>query len=281
MIVLDSIPGTGKASSPRRDEEAWGLAFGQEQSISVIDDTVRAGTPQIPVPDIEEGSSLVHADIKALGFEWMEYIRLSRIGDRFHMRDFVQVYAPRQWVRRYLEAGYVEIDPRVQIACRKETPLVWDLPLLAEGRPIHPVNRRCKEFLKAADAAGVRSGVVFGVADANGIDHAVLSFYSTKESRIWIADNTVGQCYAAGLRWHSLLGTVANTVRTVSPDVELSDIQRSALELMINGMSSREIGEALNTSVQNVDYHIRELRRKFGARNRVQLAYAAGRLLVG
>jgi DNA-binding CsgD family transcriptional regulator len=281
MIVLDSVPGTGKTGSTRQEASAGELPFGDEKIIP--DMTGQASTKGLPAeaPDVETGSDLVHAEVKALGFEWMAYIRLSRIGDKFHIRDFIQTYAARHWSKRYLDEGYLEIDPCVHVACRQETPLVWDLPLLAAGRPLTPLNWRRREFLAAADTTGVRSGVAFGIADPNGIDHAVLSFCSPRASRAWIADSTVGQCYAAGLKWHELLGAVASPPQPAAPDVELSDIQRSALELMINGLSSKEIGEALNTSVQNVDYHIRELRRKFGARNRVQLAYAAGRLLAG
>ncbi len=281
MIVLDSVPGTGKTGSTRQEANAGELMFEDEQTIADIAGQASGDVSPAEAVNIEAGSDLLHAEVKALGFEWMAYIRLSRIGDKFHIRDFIQTYTARHWAKRYLDAGYLEIDPRVQVACRQETPLVWDLSLLAEGRPGNPLNRRRREFLEAADAAGVRSGVSFGIADPNGIDHAVLSFCSPRANRIWIADSTVGQCYAAGMKWHELLGAVARPAQPTAPDVELSDIQRSALELMINGLSSKEIGETLNTSVQNVDYHIRELRRKFGARNRVQLAYAAGRLLAG
>lgn len=281
MIVLDSVPGTGKADASRQEARAGELQFGENQSMPDAASPAASERQAADATDIEAGSGLVRAEVRALGFESMEYIRLHRIGERFLIRDFVHTHVPRHWSKRYLEDGYIEIDPRMHIACRQETPLVWDLPLLAEGRYANPANRRRKEFLAAADASGIRSGITFGIADPNGIDHTVLGFCSPRGSLAWIADSTVGQCYAAGLKWHGLLATVASPARPAAPGLALSDIQRSALKLMINGLSSKEISEALNTSVQNVDYHIRELRRKFGARNRVQLAYAAGRLLAG
>ena len=281
MMVLDLVPGTGNADAPRQDAKAGGLLSGAEQSMPGMADPATGEHPAASTMDIDASSEQVYAEIRALGFEWMAYIRLSRIGDRFHIRDFIQTYAPRNWSRHYLEGEYAEADPRLRVACRQETPFVWDLSVLAEGMQAHPASRRRSEFLMTADASCVRSGITFGIAAPNGIDHAVLDFCSPRASRSWIADSAVGQCYAAGLKWHSLLATAASPARPASPDVALSEIQRNALKLMINGLSSKEIGETLNTSVQNVDYHIRELRRKFGARNRVQLAYAAGRLLAG
>jgi DNA-binding NarL/FixJ family response regulator len=45
-------------------------------------------------------------------------------------------------------------------------------------------------------------------------------------------------------------------------------------------LSDKAIAEQLNMSPHNVDYHLRQLKKKYGAQNRVQLAYMAGRMLM-
>jgi DNA-binding CsgD family transcriptional regulator len=41
------------------------------------------------------------------------------------------------------------------------------------------------------------------------------------------------------------------------------------------GMGDKEISAALQMSQHNVDYHLRQLRKRFGVRNRMQLVQAA------
>jgi DNA-binding CsgD family transcriptional regulator len=60
----------------------------------------------------------------------------------------------------------------------------------------------------------------------------------------------------------------------------LSDLQRRILNFTASGLSDRAIAQQLNMSRSNVDYHMRQIRKKYGVLNRVQLAYLAGRLFV-
>ena len=270
MIVPGSISATGKAGS------SW-----QEAAAILPGDTPLPASAEHE-PDLEETVRQVQDEARSMGFESLEYILVKRVGDNLHLKDQPLTHASTRWTRNYVESRQFEVDPRLQIVCRQETPLVWDLSLLHAAAGANPPDRRVADFLKAADAAGMRSGVMLGIAHSGGIDHAALGFCSGRESSAWITDCMVGQCYAAGLRLHAALNQAASPddIELGAPVLALSDIQRDTLKLMIDGLSSREIGKALATSVQNVDYHIRELRRKFGARNRVQLAYAAGRLLI-
>ncbi|MHA2941321.1 LuxR C-terminal-related transcriptional regulator [Ralstonia mannitolilytica] len=52
-------------------------------------------------------------------------------------------------------------------------------------------------------------------------------------------------------------------------------MQRQILEFITSGLSDKAIAEQLNMSPHNVDYHLRQLKKKYGAQNRVQLAYMA------
>jgi DNA-binding CsgD family transcriptional regulator len=49
-------------------------------------------------------------------------------------------------------------------------------------------------------------------------------------------------------------------------------VQQEILRAVERGLSDKEIAARLGISTYAVDYHMRQLRRQFGARNRVQLA---------
>lgn len=59
-----------------------------------------------------------------------------------------------------------------------------------------------------------------------------------------------------------------------APAPTLSRTQQEVLRCLVRGMADREISEHLKLSPHTVDYHLRQLRKRFGARNRVQLILA-------
>jgi DNA-binding CsgD family transcriptional regulator len=61
------------------------------------------------------------------------------------------------------------------------------------------------------------------------------------------------------------------------PAPTLSDRQDQILQGLARGLTDREIAQALDLTMHGVDYHLRRLRERFGARNRVELVQAAFR----
>ena len=55
----------------------------------------------------------------------------------------------------------------------------------------------------------------------------------------------------------------------------LSRTQQEVLRCVVRGMADKEISAQLQLSPHTVDYHLRQLRKRFGARNRVQLLLAS------
>ena len=54
----------------------------------------------------------------------------------------------------------------------------------------------------------------------------------------------------------------------------LPTTQQYILQHLLQGRSDKEIANRLDLSAHTVDYHMRQLRRRFAARNRVQLVNA-------
>lgn len=232
---------------------------------------------------------LIRAMLGAIGFDWLCYWRLNCVGDTVTRAWYVRDYAAPGWPERYIKQRYLEVDPRIAFACRREWPLVWDLDTLRQTgdetgdeavarRDIDTAQRLARLIADAHDA-GLRSGITFSVASPRSAQQSVLSLSCANLSRHWISDRIVGQAYALGLALHEYL--IDHTAPLVDPREEargkpISPVQQRILDALTRGLSDRQIAESLHMSTHNVDYHLRLLKKRFGAANRVHLAYLAG-----
>jgi DNA-binding CsgD family transcriptional regulator len=226
-----------------------------------------------------ERKQLLRIAMRTIGFDWFCYCRLTRLGEMVNRARYVDLCSPPGWAQRYVDQRYFDLDPRMAFACRHDWPLVWDHETLAtEGASAGgELTDRMRRFLEDAGACGTRSGIAFGLVDPSSLEHSVMIFSSVNATSEWIGDRVVGQAYALGLGVHAFL---APQMASMEQTPTLSDLQRRILNFTASGLSDREIAQQLNMSRSNVDYHMRQIRKKYGVLNRVQLAYLAGRLLV-
>jgi len=226
-----------------------------------------------------ERQQLLRIALRTIGFDWFCYCRLVRLGEMVNRARYFDLCSPPGWAQRYVDQRYFDLDPRMAFACRHNGPLVWDHDTLAADGAIAvgESGDRMRRFLDDADACGTRSGIAFGLVDPTSLEHSVMIFSSVNRTSEWIDDRVVGQAYALGLGVHAFL---AEQMASMAQTPTLSDLQRRILNFTATGLSDREIAQQLNMSRSNVDYHMRQIRKKYGVLNRVQLAYLAGRLLV-
>ena len=225
-----------------------------------------------------ERKQLLRIALRTIGFDWFCYCRLTRLGEMVNRARYFDLCSPPGWAQRYVDQRYFDVDPRMAFACRHDWPLVWDHESLAANRAITAEsNERMQRFLQDARGYGTRSGIAFGLVDPGSLEHSVMIFSSVNATSEWINDRVVGQAYALGLGVHAFL---AEQMASMAQTPMLSDLQRRILNFTASGLSDREIAEQLNMSRSNVDYHMRQIRKKYGVLNRVQLAYLAGRLFV-
>ncbi|WP_183085108.1 helix-turn-helix transcriptional regulator [Trinickia fusca] len=224
-----------------------------------------------------ERKQLLRIALRTIGFDWFCYCRLTRLGEMVNRARYFDLCSPPGWAQRYVDQRYFDIDPRMAFACRHDWPLVWDHTSLAAEGQAFDASERMRLFLDDMNASGTRSGIAIGLVDPASLEHSVMIFSSVNATSEWINDRVIGQAYALGLGVHSfLVGRMSTSTQTPS----LSDLQRRILNFTASGLSDREIAAQLNMSRSNVDYHMRQIRKKYGVLNRVQLAYLAGRLFV-
>lgn len=241
----------------------------------------------------QERHALLRPALRAAGFDSLCYMRVSRIGDTVNRLIYFNAFSPAGWAQRYLRERFYEIDARLAYSCRHEWPMLWDLssiathaPLAAPGNssaaspaPSPAAMARATRLTTAAREAAMLSGVSFGLGTPDALDTCVVMFSSSQTSKARLPDMAIGHAYALAVGLHEFLTSRAPRLQRPTYSTELSDIQRSILELVTLGMNDKDIAERLGTSHHNVDYYLRQLKKLYHATNRVQLAYIAGRVL--
>lgn len=230
---------------------------------------------------------LVRARIGALGFDTLVYGRFSFTGEHWLPAAYCTTYAEAAWLQRYVCASYHRVDPRLACALGSSLPCVWSIDgLLASARHDGSSPRLMHAFLDDLESTGMRSGALLalpGLAPGapSGVERHVVGLASRRPGADWLDDAVLGQVLTLGICLNELytrhlpMPTQATASDAAHP--ELSALQRAILDCVASGLGDKQIAARLRLSLHNVDYHLRQLRRRFSARNRVQLTQAAQR----
>jgi DNA-binding CsgD family transcriptional regulator len=213
-----------------------------------------------------------------MGFDSFMYGMSNTTGPlRQEGRTFVWTTLPAEWVKRYGEMGYIEVDPRSTETFNRTMPLIWD----AED---YRADAKCAAFFADAAKYGVCSGVVVSFSDP---DHGriVCAFNSsltpiTAERRQQL-EARLGELMLFSTSFHdffmaSLVDTEYDLMTRVAP---LSVRERQCLELAARGMTSNDIGDKLGITERTANFHVGNIIRKTGVLNRkeaIAVAIARG-----
>ncbi|PIF73071.1 LuxR family transcriptional regulator [Variovorax sp. 54] len=258
--------------------------YGEEQLF--LPQTVQRPAGSVPsivgdlldAPDIEARAALVRGMLHTLDFDWLGYGAVAYMRGRWWPLSFFTAYANPEWTQRYFAHSYCGGDLRQQGVPASSVPLAWDvaqLEALAAQEPDDPGGQR-QRFLDDLEASGIRSGLMFRLASPTHVNqHTVISLLSRRPGRDWITDSVIGQGLVLGLSVHEYVTRHTRIVGAPGTGrIEISATQQDILQHLLQGRSDKEIANRLDLSSHTVDYHMRQLRRRFAARNRVQLVNA-------
>ena len=126
-------------------------------------------------------------------------------------------------------------------------------------------------------------------SSAGSGERIIISLASDLANRRWMGDKTLGDALVLCLSFHDYMAqhvvlpesTAAGEEDRAGTDAPngLPPLQAAVLGHVVNGLTDHQIAKQLNVSSHTVDYHLRKLRQRFAARNRVQLVNAASSLL--
>jgi DNA-binding CsgD family transcriptional regulator len=213
---------------------------------------------------IESAFSTLSRASQDLGFAYYAFGYVSRTP--FCSRNiFIKSSYPELWISRYREKKYLEIDPVAKLDSGDLTPAIWSEDFFAGA----------KHVWDEAKSAGLAIGISqpcwdtrgqFGVLSLARNDLA-LSSDEIKALRPFLA--------ALGHLSMSCIRTICERQKHTTTDISLTRREIEILRWTADGKSAKGISNALEISVDTVNFHLKNCMRKFNASSKTSAtAYA-------
>jgi LuxR family quorum sensing-dependent transcriptional regulator len=171
---------------------------------------------------------------------------------------------PSGWSHAYLAMQYVASDPMVRELFRSHHPFAWSD--VTAARRLEPLEER---VMHLARDFGMDSGFVVPIFESSGIAGLV----SIAGQRAELPDPIRGALTLASTYVHNTLCTFRRQER--NKRIRLTRREAEVLKWIAGGKSDWEIGRILSISAKTVNYHVENVKRKFGVGTRVQAVVAA------
>ena len=178
---------------------------------------------------------------------------------------------PRLWQELYLERGYDAVDPVLQATARG----AWGYwSELIQGVPL---NKASREVMNSAREFDMKDGFTKRISlDAGGT--AVMMIAGTqliRSDRARAAFRMSFDIFAnEGVRMLKL------TEEPGMPEEESRDLSKTQLKVLVmrsEGMSNKQVAQAMGRHEKTVECHVTEILRRLGARNMIDAIRIATR----
>lgn len=199
----------------------------------------------------------LRAETQRLGFEHCAYgLRLAVPVSNpkvITLNDY-----PSSWQERYLEAGYLHIDPSVRHGRQSQSPLVWTDTMFASAR----------QMWDEARDHGLRVGWAQSSLDGFGVG-GMLTLSRSHEPLT--ARELLDK--ESAMRWlvqaaHLSLSRLMKPRYAVQPETPLTPRELEVLKWTADGKTAPDIGDILGISVPTVNFHIKNVVHKMKAANK-------------
>lgn len=171
---------------------------------------------------------------------------------------------PKSWMDRYVEAGYVEIDPTIKHCRNSILPLPWSKADMSSN-PL--LSAQLFDEARQHDlASGVTLPIHFGMNEF-GLLSLASDLKDKKAEELTAA--TLGQAQLISAYLHESMRKMAFPSLAL-PTNPLSPRERECLEWAAAGKSGWEISRILSISENTVIFHFNNAKRKLDAVNRRQ-----------
>jgi LuxR family transcriptional regulator, quorum-sensing system regulator SolR len=222
----------------------------------------------------EDVLPFVEAIARYLGFDSFMYGATGARKPDHDAVSYVYTTLKREWVQRYDERAYIEVDPRINLTWDSAFPLVWD------QRNVRGMDVRVDAFLEDAMTYGIASGIAF-------------MFHGAHNSHVVVALNSsIGVCDAIrhdvlvrnlplvimfGHYFHEIFmrSVIEKGLAPRAAGAPLSRRECECLELAASGQTTGDIANKLSITHRTVQFHFDSIRTKLRAANR-QEAIAIG-----
>ena len=173
---------------------------------------------------------------------------------------------PDDWMKHYVEHGYEHLDPVRRFGFSHVGPFIWDqLPLVMNLSPKQSLclNQGREAGLHNGAAICLR-GVIGEFAGIGGASSQWQGRFSDKDlkHRLSLLNAISHQFYVTFCALHQ------RSAKLEGKQVILTEKELEVLRLMAIAKTDGEISDILNISTHTVNYHARNILRKFSVSNR-------------
>lgn len=226
----------------------------------------------------DERARLVRSVLHILGFQNLAYLTVGidhrgAVDLAYVLRD----YLSSNLIQRMLHTRFLERSVPLRAALTSHLPQRWELRTLMGGHRSREFIEQDRRLLDEMRENGLCSGLVFGLPIADTSMRSIVIFASSREAAgDWFTDSILVQSLALGLSVHQRCAAYVRAAQRSEALGSLSAAHRRIVDLLVLGLSDKEIALRLDMTSFNVDYHLRQLKERYGALNRSHLAFIAG-----
>ncbi|MFM0202118.1 autoinducer binding domain-containing protein [Paraburkholderia fungorum] len=196
-----------------------------------------------------------------LGFSYCAFGYVNRVP--FCSRNIViKSSYPEQWVARYREREYLTIDPIAKLESGDLTPVIWADRLFADA----------EHLWDEAKSAGLAIGISQPCWDARG----QVGVYSLARQGTPLGASEIKALrpflLSLGQLSMSCFSRIADQQSNTATDARLTQREIEILRWTADGKSAKGISNALDISVDTVNFHLKNCKRKLNAPSKASAA---------
>ncbi|MER8783295.1 LuxR family transcriptional regulator [Mesorhizobium sp. M1006] len=181
----------------------------------------------------------------------------------------VMLNYPPEWQERYFEMGYDRIDPTIKRSRRRAEVFRWSDVYNDES-----TTEDERRVFDEAATFGLRSGISVPLHGPDG-RFAIMNFAQAWDGEF--QNRAITYLQLAALHFHLRVGKFAQS-SGIEQTPNLSPREKECILWTAKGKSSWEIGMILGISVDTVNFHIKNVKRKMDAASRTTAALKALKL---
>jgi LuxR family quorum sensing-dependent transcriptional regulator len=201
--------------------------------------------------------------IESLGFFSFTCATLSQPGHRAPGRVLMTT-RPAAFLRRYAAGNMHRVDPVLLELKRRQRPFQWSEMISARK-----LSEAEQDVLFLAAEFGMEDGLAVPIRESNGL----LGMVNTGgPPTLLTAEGRAALILGSAYLYQRLWGIQR---RLVAPARGITAREAEILSWIASGKSDWQTGQILGISKKTVNYHIENLKRKFGVATRVQAVVAA------
>lgn len=264
------------------------MLYTEEKLVRVPGASLHDGTPQLvaqwlAAPNPHELWRRVEQALQAAGFDWLIYAQVAWHAGVPVVTQMLSSHAHPRWTELVASEHEDAHDPTLCLAARSGLPIPWSLEDVLRMRHEGAVHGRSDDrFMRLLRECGIESGVLLPMlARPGATGQTLVLLHSHQRGTAWIDDGVLTSALMLSLCLHEMMSVHMCLADEAQRPTAVSATRQEILWHLAQGQSNKQIAHRLQLSADTVKYHMRELRRHFNVRNRMQLVSTAMSRVVG